>query len=110
MNLHIETESADRGLVSHVMGSRSIAVGQETLLTDGVSIQYNGSVIQKQFGVAEIAEFIVTFSSGVAASLVASALYEKFRGRTHRIRIDRMEVRLDKGEIERVIVERIEKS
>ena len=110
MNLFLEIESNDRGLASDVMGSRSLSLGQVAALAPDVSIQYRGSVIRKHFGAAEVTEFMIAFGAGVTANYVAALLYEKLHGRADRVSIDRVDVRFnDKGEIERVISERIKR-
>jgi hypothetical protein len=44
----------------------------------------------------------------VASGLVANWLYDKLKGRTRSLRIDHIEVQLDKGEIQKFLVDRLE--
>ena len=47
--------------------------------------------------------------TGIAVGVVANWLYDKLKGRATTLRIDRIEVHLDRGEIEKILVERIER-
>jgi hypothetical protein len=53
--------------------------------------------------------FLLSFGSRVAPSLLASWLYEKISGRATQLRMDRIEVPIDKAEIERIITEKMGK-
>lgn len=60
----------------------------------------------KSFGVPELLEFSLTFSAGVASSIVANWLYEHLKGKTaSTVTIDRVEVQLEQGAITKVIEE-----
>jgi hypothetical protein len=51
----------------------------------------------------------LSFGSGVSAGIVANWLYEKLNRRISKIRTSRQEVHINKGEIEKIIIEEIEK-
>lgn len=89
MNLHIEVESTDRALVSHVMGTGSVAVGQVAELPGGGSIEYRGAMSQKSFDRPEVSEFLLHLAEDVGKGLLAAWLYDKLQG-------DRTEVNLNK--------------
>jgi len=47
--------------------------------------------------------FIAQFTSSVAAEVIASWLYDKFKGKSDKVIIDRTEIPLDKSKIEKAI-------
>lgn len=72
----------------------------------GASIKYNGGTVCKSFGIPEVSEFIITFSSGVAAGVVANHIYNKLIGqksKIEKIEVDHKVITLDKGELTQVI-------
>ncbi len=111
MQLQIEIDTEDRKLGFDLMGTPdSLSAGSEVKVPGNALLAFEGIIGRKAFGFPGTLEFIMTFTTGVSAGVVANWLYEKLKGRTSRIRIDRTEVQLNKGEIERIIVERIEKN
>jgi hypothetical protein len=61
-------------------------------------------------GLPEIATLSIEVGSMTAAQLAASWLYDKLKGRTTKLTIERTEVRMEKGEITRIIREKFEES
>ena len=107
MNIEIYTD--DKNLVFELLGKSSAKVGDSTGLENQILLTYKGSLIRKAIGFPEIAQFALTFGSGVGAGLVANWLYDKLRGKKiTRIVIERTEVKLNEGEIEKVINEKAE--
>jgi hypothetical protein len=76
---------------------------------DGISVvvppareSFDADLSQKLF------EFVIQFGSGVSATLVAEWVIKKYsKSKSKTITIDRKEVLLDKGEIVKIIEERI---
>ena len=96
-------------LVFELLDKPSASVGDSIEIADQVRLIYNGSIIQKAIGFPEIINFTLTSGSGVAAGVIAAWLYDKLKGRkVDKLIIERTEVELDKGQIRKVIEERVE--
>jgi len=74
-------------------------------------IRYEGSFIRKGTNFPEIIHFLLTFSSGVSASLVANWIYNKIKDKDKEIEkiiIEKTEVDLNCEEMAKIIKEKIE--
>jgi predicted DNA-binding transcriptional regulator AlpA len=102
----LEVDTVAATLVRHELfgGARTAT------LPGGAVLELRDHIEQRDAQAIGFLELALSLASGVASSLVASWLYEKLSKRTPplRLRINRTEVRFDKGEIERVIREQIE--
>jgi hypothetical protein len=111
MKMQLEIDTEDRKLGFDLVGtSNSLSPGTKVEIPGSAILTFDGLIGRKAFGFPVTLEFILTFSSGVSAGIVANWLYEKIKGRALKLRIDRTEVQINKGEIERIIFEKIEKS
>lgn len=109
IQLYIDTE--DQKLGFDLMGTpNSLTAGTKVEVPGNAILTLNNIIVRKAFGVPTTLEFIVTFTGGVSAGIVANWLYEKIKGRASKIRIERTELQIKKGEIERIIVEKIKKN
>ena len=77
-------------------------------MPEGMSVQELESRAYKAVGVPETITLAVSVPLSVGASLAANWLYDKLRGRADRIRIDRREITLDKGEITKILEEKLD--
>lgn len=79
-------------------------------IPDGISVHVPSVRINKGFGMPpEAVTIIVSFAVGVPASVVGNWLYAKFIDcKSQKISIDRKEITLEKGEITKIIIEKIE--
>lgn len=106
--MNIEIHTYDRGLVFDLLGKSSASVHDEIQMSDQIKLRYDGSYIRKAVGFPEIAKFVLTFGSGMAAGVAANWLYDKLKGRKiEKLIIERTEVEIDQGEIKRVIEENL---
>ena len=109
--MRIEIDTHDRRLSFDLLDNPKTVHASETAeVPGGAKLTFHGLLVRKAFGIPETIEAILTFGGGVASGLVASWLYEKIKGRATSLRIDEIEVRIDKGEIERIIRRTIEKT
>ena len=111
--MYIEIDTNNNQLAYELMNKKivdgvSLSKG-EKIEFDGVSVTYNGRIIRKAVDVPTTIQLVVTFASGVAASYVATWLYNRVHGKAERITIDHTEVEIDKGEIQRIIETHIKK-
>jgi hypothetical protein len=111
MKMQLEIDTKDRKLGFDLVGTlNSLRPGTKVEIPGSAILTFDGLIGRKAFGFPITLEFIVSFTSAVSAGIVANWLYEKIKGRASTLRIDRTEVQINKGEIERVIIEKIEKS
>ncbi len=106
--MNIEIHTNDNFLVFDLFGKSSIHQDDEIQITEQVRLKYNGSSIRKAVGFQEIANFVLTFGSGVASGVVANWLYDKLKEKkVEKLVIERTEVEIEQGEIKRVIEEKL---
>jgi len=72
------------------------------------TLTLRGLKVQKSILGRETIDLLMSFGVGFSASLVANFLYDKIRGRADGIAINRIMVDVDRGEITRVFIERID--
>jgi len=109
MQLTIEIETSGPLLAFDLMiRPRSLGTGTTATIPDVGVVELKSMREQRAADLPTIITIAVSVGANVGASLVANWLYDKIKGRARTVRIDRVEVHLDKGEIQRVIAERIE--
>ena len=74
---------------------------------EGVSVEIPPIYERRDLGGENIALAIITLAASVPAGLFTAFLYDKIKGKSAKITINRKEVHIDKGEIRRVIEESI---
>jgi hypothetical protein len=100
LNFEVDTD-ASAPLIAHML---------HTSVPDGVTIQVEP--FREGRSGAEIPVVLVcvlTFGANVAASVIANWLYDTLHKHPPVLRIERTKVTFNKGAIEKVIVEKIEK-
>jgi len=116
MQVKIEIETEDKTLVSDLFGSHAVLRGVSTKkVTDGVSIRFNGIVLREAIAIPDLIKITLLITEKVAlpvaVGLFSSWLYDRLKNRrVRRISIERTEVKLDKGEIERILLEKIKEN
>ena len=100
MNIFIEIQSKDEGLVSEIMEAPEKMDIKTDLPGNAVIMKVHPSIEGKEM-------FLLSFGAKVAPGLLANWLYEKINGRATKLLIDRIEVQINKSEIERVISDKI---
>jgi hypothetical protein len=101
MNIFIEIQSQDEGLSSEIMeGPKKMDIKAD-LPGNAVIMKVHPIIEGKNM-------FLLSFGTKVAPGLLANWLYEKINGRATKLRIDRVDVQINKSEIERIITEKIE--
>ena len=106
----LEIETNDWEFIMELMGTpNGIQSGSQIKVPGGAILHFRSIIGRKAFDSSKIFEFTLSFGIGVSAGIVANWLYEKLNGRIPKIRINRSEIHINKGEIEKIIVEEIEK-
>ena len=108
--LFIEIETRDSRLEFDLMGSPvMLESGVHHVLPDGSVLAWQSGPLRKGYGQPWILHFILTYGKDVSAGIAASYLFNKIKGRSTTLRIDRKEVQIEQGQITRVLTEHIEK-
>ena len=116
MEVKIEIETNDKRLDFDLLETKdSISRGMEKQIAKGVLVRYEGTGFRKATGFPDIIHITIAIaegmSIGIASGLISAWLYDKLKGKSvEKIRIERIEVTLNKGEIERILMEKIKKS
>lgn len=85
----LEIEIDDNALIASLMGTpNGIRPGSQIQVPGGAILHFCSIVGRKAFDSSKIFEFLLSFGSGVSASLVAGWLYEKLNSRVSKIRIN----------------------
>ncbi len=109
MNLALEIDTHDRALQFDLFGTRELEANKSaTEIPGGARLELGTVYFRKGFGFPETIHAMLAVGRDVGIGLASAWLYDKLKGRATSVRINRIEVRLDKGEIERVITEQIE--
>jgi hypothetical protein len=106
-HIDVQIETGDRGLDMEMLETDSLSVGTPISLLDGVTATWSAP-LKKHAGEPYVFNLVITVVSGVSIHLVGSWLYEKLKGRSAKLRINRTEVEIEPDKI-RVVIERIEK-
>ncbi len=106
----LEIETNDREFIMELLGtSDGLRCGRQIEIPGGAILHFRGIIGRKDFDSSKIFEFTLSFGIGVSTGIVANWLYEKLNRRIPKIRINRHEIHINKGEIEKIIIEEIEK-
>lgn len=109
-SISIEVEADSPVVEFELMGRpTSISESQSCQLPGGGTLHWRGEESRRAFPIRTVCYFLLHVGDEVGAGLIAAYLYDKLKkGRATRLRIDRTEVEIDKGEITRVLSEHIE--
>ena len=106
VNIFIEIQSLDESLGSELIKVPKRFDRKLDLPADVILMKVHPSDVKEVEGKNM---FLLSFGSKVAPSLLADWLYEKINGRVTRLHMDRIEVPINKTEIEKIITEKITK-
>lgn len=115
MELNIEIETDNRMLGFDLFESKEIRAGQtQKAIGEGISIRYEGGLIRRAVDFPEIVRIALVIAEKyvlpVAATLTATWLYDKLKGRANNVIIEHTVVEIDEGEIKKVIIEKLRKT
>lgn len=107
--MQIEIGTSDKQLAFELFGNpNSLGPGASVSLPFGGTLELGEWRFRKALGAGETLDLLLSFGVGVSSSLVASWLWSKVQGRATTLRINRVEVNVHQGEIQRVVAEQIE--
>lgn len=83
-----------------LLGKDSVNAGDEVQIEERIKVKYEGRTILLEEKAPSILTFIISFPIGVAASLVANAIWERIKGKKiKKLSMDRTEVEYEIGKI-----------
>lgn len=107
MSLIIELETTGPLLALDLFGKTT--PGASTVIPGPAILTIQQMREQRALDVPTLLTMALEFGKDVGIGLVSAWLYDKLKGRARAVRINRIEVQLDKGKIEKVIAEQIER-
>lgn len=106
--MQLEIDIRDIGVAFDILGTLGrLKSGTRITTPGGAILTYKGLVEYRAVDIPAILQFIVDRSVDIDTGLFAAWLYDKVKGRASRIRINRVDIEIDKGEIKRVLLEQI---
>lgn len=113
LSIKIEVHSLDYQLDSELFSRLSLSRGNEVIISDGVKLIYDNTILLFSEDVPSIFQFALNigkdFPVGVAAGLASTWLYNKLKGRkVTKLMIEKTEVELEENKIKKVIHEKME--
>jgi len=114
MELNIEIETHDSRLSFDLFETDKLAFGTTTkTVAEGVSIQYRGGTIREAAGLPEIFRISAFIGKNVvlpiAVGILSAYLYDKFKGKAERVRINNIYVEVNVNRFENLILEILKK-
>jgi hypothetical protein len=108
----IQIESSD-GILHDLFYPNKISIGSEVEIKKGVSLRFEGIVLREAVDVPQIIEITLILTKDVvlpvALNIASNWLYDKIRNRKiERIRINGVEVQVDKEKITQLLIKEIE--
>jgi len=113
MEIQIEIKSENISLEFDMFETNEVKAGETKIkIAEGIQAVYEGGLIQEAFPAPSIFYVSIDISKeiaiGIASGLITAWLYDKLKGRkVNEIIIEKTEAEYDKGEIKRIIVEKI---
>lgn len=109
MQIKLEIETQDNKLLNDLFEWKNDK-WQPVSFEGDATARYDGSIASLAEGVPTVIVVLVTFVTAVAAEVVANWIYDKIAGRASGLKIERTEVQMDRNEIRKIIIEKIEES
>lgn len=107
--MQLEIETRDIGVAFDILRTPGrLASGSSVSAPGGATLTFGGLIERRALDVPSVLQFIVDCSTDIEIGLLAGWLYEKVKGRATRLRINRVEIQVEEGEIKRVLSEQIE--
>ena len=79
-------------------------------IPEGVSVNVPPITVRKGFGEEIAITVLITISTGIPITIIGNWLYDKIKNcSSNKITIDRQEITFDKGQITKIITEKIKK-
>ncbi len=110
MEIEIEIETSDHQLLNDLLEipSSPTQPGYQKPLTNGATLALKSHVKRRSITIPpELITLVLTLGTSVATNILSSWLYEKLKGRTLNLHINRKETPIEEKAIETIIEETI---
>lgn len=108
--MQLEIDIRDIRVAFDILGTPGrLTPGSQVNAPGGATLTFEGLVERRALDIPSVLQFVVDCSVNVELGLLAAWLYDKVKGRASRVRINRVEVEIDEGEIKRVLLEQIDR-
>jgi hypothetical protein len=102
--MQLEIETRDIGVAFDILSTPGrLTSGSSVSAPGGATLTFGGLIERRALDVPGVLQFIVDCSTDIEIGLLAAWLYEKVKGRATRLRINRVEIQVEEGEIKRVL-------
>jgi hypothetical protein len=109
VTLNFEIQTSGPLLAFELLGRpKSIEIGKPVPVPGLGTLCLEEMREQRSVDLPTVLKFGITFATGAVSSLAANWLYEKLKGRARSLRIDRVEIQIDEGEIKKILATRLE--
>jgi hypothetical protein len=110
MKITLEIETKDKSLIYELLGKKSASRGDKVTINKNIELEYQGTLIQLAEGIPDVIRLSLEIIGGTAGIIkFADWLYNKIKNKASKLIIDRTVIKIDKGEIKKIIIEKIEK-
>lgn len=112
MNVKIEIETFDKQMSFDLFETKErLARGMKIEIAHNISARFESIGFREAIGFPDLIHFTVTIGKdvaiGVACGIISAWLYDKLKERkVEKLKIERTEVSIDKGEIKRILMEK----
>jgi hypothetical protein len=114
MEIRIEIHTQDNRLVSDLLGTRRVSVGQQVEMVDGATLTYQGRTGRKAFGCPVVEPFLLASATTLTAAAVQAAakwLWAKLKDRkVDKLVIEGDEISVDEEEIAQALYKQIKEA
>ncbi len=112
MEIEIEIDTGDHQLLNDLLESPSSSVqpGYQKRLSNGATITLKSDVKRRGINIPpESITLILSLGASIATNILSTWLYERLKGRTLKLHINRKETHVEAGVIQKTIEEAIKK-
>jgi hypothetical protein len=94
---------------SHHPVQRSVELAGSILAgPDGLTIRYEGMLLSRGADIPPVMQFILDVAANIPASIIATWIVSRFRGRAEKVTINRRTIDLDdEGQVRRIVEEEV---
>jgi hypothetical protein len=109
MTIYLSIETDDKNLVYDILGKRSARSGDKVSVVKDIELEYRGTLIRLAEGFPDIIRLVLIAGGTIGINIFSQWLYDKIKGRASKLKIDTTVVEIDKGEITRILRQKIKK-
>ena len=108
MKIDLLIDTRDNQLLFDLLEEDSPKRGEPISIDENIKVEYQGTFMRNIADVPHTHHLILDIALPIATGLISTWLYDKIKERAVKLKINRTEVEISKGEITRIITETIE--